>query len=127
MTGARPSDNSSIISNRGVRRKLIPNASICCCPPDRFAAGSSKRLGQGRERLEHGGEPGLERSLVTAVEPPGRVEVLLDGEPREYAVSTGDLHDAVSGDFVRWRVGDVLTVEDDRSLVGLDDTGDGPE
>ena len=44
ITGARPSDSSSIISSRGSTRKLIPSASICCWPPDRLAAGSSSRL-----------------------------------------------------------------------------------
>ena len=78
---AHPQREHLLLATGQIRRRLVQAA------------------GQRRERLEHRGEPGLQRSLVTAVEPPGRVEVLLDGEPREYAVSTGDLHDAVSRRF----------------------------
>ena len=43
MTGARPSDSSSMHSSWGRARKAMPSASICCWPPDRLAAGSSWR------------------------------------------------------------------------------------
>ena len=42
-TGANPSDSSSIISRRGRSMNAIPRVSICCCPPERFPAGSSIR------------------------------------------------------------------------------------
>ena len=41
--GARPSDSSSIMSSRGRDRKAWVKVSICCSPPDRLPAGSSRR------------------------------------------------------------------------------------
>ncbi len=76
------------------------------------------------ESFHHGGELGLG---VRRVEPVGRCEVLAYRQAGEHSGSSGDLHDAVSRDLVGGRVGDVASVEDHRTVIGLDHPADGAQ
>ena len=124
IAGARPSDSSSIMSRRGFSMNAMPSASICCWPPERLPAGSSsrfRRMGKSSStwfcRFGH-------QLLVVAVQPTREPEVLRDGQRREHAVAAGHLHHAASGDLVRRCVRHVATIEHDRAVRRLDETGD---
>ena len=56
--------------------------------------------------------------------PPGKSQVLFNGERSEHSLPAGHLTDPEHGDLVRWSMGDVATVEYDRPAIGFDDAAD---
>ena len=69
IAGARPSESSSIISNRGRSMNAIPSASICCWPPERFPAGSSSRFRNTGKSSSTCSVASVDPRLLLAVQP----------------------------------------------------------
>ena len=110
----------------GLGQERHGERSICCWPPDRSAAGSSRRCAQDREAARAPRSIALARigSRSRRSIQPATPEVLGDGERREHALAAGHLDDAERGDLVGRGVGDVAAVEDDGAAIGRDDAGD---
>ena len=125
MTGARPSESSSMSSSRGRPRKAMPSASICCWPPDRL------------RRARPAGRPGPGTDPAPAAT---RCRAWRSAFVRSSQPATRRFSRTVSVGNTRWPpgtrpmpsaaislgggVGDVPPVEDDGTLVGLDHAAD---
>ena len=125
--GESPSESSSMRNSLGRVMVAMASASICCCPPERLAARSSRREASVGNAVSASSIMSASRSPRRRPCQAATRQVVLDAQVGEDPLAAGDLGDAEAGDLVGRQVGDVASVEDDGAVIGLDHPADGPE
>ena len=124
ITGASPSDSSSMSSSRGRRISALERPSICCSPPDSVLAFWLRRSASRGNAVEAALDRRVDRAPVAAERVAEHAQVLDDVHRPEHGPAAGDLRDAEPQPALGVEVGDVGAAEADAARRRQADAGD---
>ena len=125
-SGASPRDGSSSSSSFGLDMRARPRASICCSPPERVAAGCSRRSSRRGKVSKIHSMSRLDFLFLGAPVGPHE-EILVDAEVDEDAPALGGHGNALPGDAVGGDAGDGAPQVSDRPARGGHEAADGSQ